>query len=104
MLFVATTRRGHLFSLTKSNPMACEQLATKADIQAIDARLTAIQTKLDSLPDKPFVQGLIDGLRAAILAAIAALQETTDNTLELTREVFDFRECYRTTEGDFQAG
>jgi hypothetical protein len=67
--------------------MGCEQLATKADIAAINNKLSSIDKRLDALYFlieglKPFISSLLKNLsnelallRFAILTAIDALKE-----------------------------
>jgi len=46
--------------------MACEQLATKDDIQAVNDRLQSIESILNTLPNKSYLEALIDGLKLFI--------------------------------------
>ncbi|MGL5804376.1 MAG: hypothetical protein ACRC2R_01655 [Xenococcaceae cyanobacterium] len=81
--------------------MTCETLATKADIQAIDAKLTAIQTKLDSLPDKTFIQELFDSLRSFLENQFQIIQEGIDYLKNSIRE--GFIELTRLSSENYQA-
>ncbi len=60
--------------------MGCEQLATKADIQAIDTKLTALEQKIDNLTS----------IFTDFSQAIAEIKQLINNGFELVKELLDF--------------
>ncbi len=64
--------------------MACEQLATKADITAVNNRLDAIQDILNTLPNKSYLDSVINALKVFInglFDQITAKLTTLNDTL-----------------------
>jgi hypothetical protein len=64
--------------------MGCEQLATKADVQGILARLDAIESKIDNL------LSFVTSARDAIINAISELKGLTNTAITLVQQVLDF--------------
>ncbi len=64
--------------------MTCESLATKADIQAIAARLTSIETKIDNLSN------LVTAAKDAIIDAIGDIETIVNAAVTLIQSVLTF--------------